>query len=332
MTPMRSPSTPPLEHGPQARRGLGDRGGVERVVAADDLEQQRGVGDGRRRTDRSGRASSRTRPGRSATRVRRWASRRRRRTAPPAGGSSRRCRSPSASGANSAATAAADPPLEPPGTRSSACGLRVGPNAEFSVDEPIANSSRFVLPTAMPPAATTRSTTVAVYGGSQPSRIFELQVVGTPRVQRLSFSATGTPASAARVVAASHGGVDGVGRRQRRVRGHEVERVDVALPGVDRGRGAPRRPRGRAARRPARPRRARPRSRRLAQHRRDPEAVRPRRRAPPPAPRPGRGSGARSSARSTFTSGQRVGGRRDVAGVDGRDPRRRGRGWRRARR
>ena len=102
---------------------------------------------------------------------------------------------PSASGAKPAATAAAEPPLEPPGTRFTSCGFRVAPNAEFSVDDPIANSSRFVLPIAIPPAARTRSTTVAVYGGSQPLRIFEEHVVAMPRVQRLSFRATGTPAS-----------------------------------------------------------------------------------------------------------------------------------------
>ena len=69
---------------------------------------------------------------------------------------------PSASGAYPAATAAADPPLEPPGTRDGSRGLRVGPNAEFSVDEPMANSSRLVLATGTAPAASTRSTTVAV--------------------------------------------------------------------------------------------------------------------------------------------------------------------------
>src|SRR5215472_9164387 len=63
---------------------------------------------------------------------------------------------PSASGAYPAATAAADPPLEPPGTRLGSCGLRVGPNAEFSVDDPIANSSRFVLPMTTPPASRSR--------------------------------------------------------------------------------------------------------------------------------------------------------------------------------
>jgi len=74
-------------------------------------------------------------------------------------------------------------------------GLRVGPKAEFSVDEPIANSSRFVLPIGTPPAATTRSTTVAEYGGRHRSRIFDEHVVGIPRVHMLSLSATGTPAS-----------------------------------------------------------------------------------------------------------------------------------------
>ncbi len=103
---------------------------------------------------------------------------------------------PSASGANPAATATALPPDEPPGTFVGSCGFRVGPKAEFSVDEPIANSSRLVLPTTMAPATRTRSTTVASYGGVHPSRIFDEQVVGTPRVHRLSLSAIGTPASA----------------------------------------------------------------------------------------------------------------------------------------
>ena len=45
-----------------------------------------------------------------------------------------------------AATAAAEPPEEPPGTLSSPCGLWVIWNAEFSQEEPIANSSRFIFP------------------------------------------------------------------------------------------------------------------------------------------------------------------------------------------
>src|SRR5947199_8487457 len=93
------------------------------------------------------------------------------------------------------ATAAALPPLEPPGTRVTSCGLRVGPKAEFSVDEPMANSSRFVLPTTIAPASCSRETMVASYGGRQCSRIREEHVVGTPRVHMLSFKATATPAS-----------------------------------------------------------------------------------------------------------------------------------------
>ena len=65
-----------------------------------------------------------------------------------------------------AATAAAEPPLDPPGDAIGAHGLRVGPNAEFSVDEPIANSSQLVLPMMTAPAASRRSTTVASYGGT----------------------------------------------------------------------------------------------------------------------------------------------------------------------
>src|SRR5438309_6928210 len=73
---------------------------------------------------------------------------------------------PSASGTIPAATAAADPPLDPPGMRSVAHGLRTGPNAEFSLDDPIANSSQLVLPTTTAPAASSRATAVASYGGT----------------------------------------------------------------------------------------------------------------------------------------------------------------------
>src|SRR4051812_4088430 len=51
---------------------------------------------------------------------------------------------PSAPTASPAATAATDPPLEPPGTRERSHGFRVSLILEFSVDEPIANSSMFV--------------------------------------------------------------------------------------------------------------------------------------------------------------------------------------------
>ena len=69
------------------------------------------------------------------------------------------------------------------------------PYAEFSVDEPIANSSMFVLPRITTPAVFNFATTVESYGGRQPSRIFEPAVVGIPFCAKISFTAIGTPAS-----------------------------------------------------------------------------------------------------------------------------------------
>src|SRR5690242_14475258 len=102
---------------------------------------------------------------------------------------------PIASGASYAAIEAALPPPEPPGMRPRSHGLFVAPYAEYSVDEPIANSSMFVLPSIGRPAARNRCTIVASYGGRQPSRILEAAVVGTPFVAITSLTAIGTPAS-----------------------------------------------------------------------------------------------------------------------------------------
>ncbi len=72
---------------------------------------------------------------------------------------------PSEYGTVPAATVAALPPLLPPGTRSTSQGLPTEPKAEFSVDEPMANSSQLVLPTHTAPASKSRCTAVPVYGG-----------------------------------------------------------------------------------------------------------------------------------------------------------------------
>ena len=61
----------------------------------------------------------------------------------------------------SAATADAEPPDEPPGTLFCPQGLRVGPKKLFSLEEPIANSSQFVLPNVTAPLSFNRATTVA---------------------------------------------------------------------------------------------------------------------------------------------------------------------------
>src|SRR5262245_6518228 len=94
---------------------------------------------------------------------------------------------PRAEAASSPATAAAEPPDEPPGTRSRSQGFRVGLKAECSVEEPIANSSMLVLPSITAPAAPSLATQVASYGGTKPSRIFEPQVVTTPSVHSTSL-------------------------------------------------------------------------------------------------------------------------------------------------
>ena len=62
------------------------------------------------------------------------------------------------------ATAAADPPLLPPGTVVGSHGLWTGPNALFSLLEPMANSSQFVLPSRTAPAALNRSSASDAYG------------------------------------------------------------------------------------------------------------------------------------------------------------------------
>src|SRR6185312_14074259 len=72
---------------------------------------------------------------------------------------------PSAATANPAASAAAKPPLDPPGTRSSARGFFTAPYAEFSLELPMANSSQFSFPSSTAPAASSLATAVASYGG-----------------------------------------------------------------------------------------------------------------------------------------------------------------------
>ena len=105
---------------------------------------------------------------------------------------------PIAHGASPAATAAALPPEDPPGTRSRSHGLRTGPKAEFSLEDPIANSSWLVFASSAAPASPRRDTAVAVYGGRYPSRMREPAWLGTPATQKRSFTASGTPCRGAR--------------------------------------------------------------------------------------------------------------------------------------
>ena len=73
---------------------------------------------------------------------------------------------PSAAGTMPAATAAAEPPLDPPGVRSTSHGLRVTPQVTDSVNGHRPSSGIVVLPTTTAPAARSRRTTSASLGGA----------------------------------------------------------------------------------------------------------------------------------------------------------------------
>src|SRR5688500_18957468 len=70
---------------------------------------------------------------------------------------------PSAARTTPDATATAEPPERPPGPLVVSQGFLAGPNAELSFDEPIANSSMFVLPIMIAPASFRRLIAVASY-------------------------------------------------------------------------------------------------------------------------------------------------------------------------
>ena len=92
-----------------------------------------------------------------------------------------------------AATDAALPPEEPPGTYFKFHGFFVGPYALNSVVNPIANSSKFVFPVIIASSFCSLFTTVAVYGATKFSKIFEAQVVFEPVMHMLSLIEIGNP-------------------------------------------------------------------------------------------------------------------------------------------
>src|SRR5258705_5322982 len=120
---------------------------------------------------------------------------------------------PRLSAARSAATTGEEAPEGPPGTGARSHGLRVVPKARCWVEEPIATWSLSSLPTRIAPAASSRATTVASYGGTKRSRIFEPEVVRTPRVQNRSLRAIGTPSSGPRGLPALKRASDSAARR-----------------------------------------------------------------------------------------------------------------------
>src|SRR3989338_10494700 len=100
---------------------------------------------------------------------------------------------PKAANAMSAATAAAEPPLDPPGTRSKSQGFRAVPKAEVSQDDPKANSSMLHWPRIVAPLFLNRSITVASYGATCPFNMLDPHVTSASSTQILSLTATGTP-------------------------------------------------------------------------------------------------------------------------------------------
>ena len=105
---------------------------------------------------------------------------------------------PSVRGTSPAAIAAALPPLEPPGTRSRSHGFRVWARALFSVELPIANSSRFSRPRITAPAARSCSMTWASYGETKSASIRLAAVSFCPFTAIRFFTATGTPSNGPR--------------------------------------------------------------------------------------------------------------------------------------
>src|SRR5512137_167016 len=100
---------------------------------------------------------------------------------------------PTASGAKPAATAAAAPPLDPPGDLVGSQGFRLTPVSGESVVPFHPNSGVVVLPTMIPPAAFSRSTTGASSVGMLSAKMRDPNPVRTPRVITRSLTENGTP-------------------------------------------------------------------------------------------------------------------------------------------
>ena len=104
---------------------------------------------------------------------------------------------PSANAACPRATATAEPELEPPLISSSRSALRVAPYGLRVPTSPVANWSRFALPTGIAPASISRRTTSACASGTY-AYAGHPAVVGQPATSMLSFTANGTPHSGLR--------------------------------------------------------------------------------------------------------------------------------------
>src|SRR5246127_3021065 len=87
---------------------------------------------------------------------------------------------PRARSTSPAATSAALPLDDPPVSRVVSHGLRTGPDAEAKLDPEGQRSSQTLLPAMVPPAARSRSTTVASRLGRKPSTARDPFIIGMP--------------------------------------------------------------------------------------------------------------------------------------------------------
>ena len=94
-----------------------------------------------------------------------------------------------------AATSAALPLDDPPADRVRSHGLRTGPVRDVWLPPEKHRSSHTALPAIVAPAARSRVTIVASRVGTNPSRVSEPFIIGTPATIVLSLIATVRPAS-----------------------------------------------------------------------------------------------------------------------------------------
>ena len=318
MRPTRRPSTPSRSVAVIAGAGRRDRRRVGRVVAADHLGDEGGVGDGvGERTDLVEAAGERDEAvaadhavGRldadDAAQRRRLADRPAGVAAEPDGGEpgGHRRRAPAARATGDA------------GRCRAGCASARTPSSRCS--SPWRTRRGWSCRSTTAPAARSRSTTVASYGGRQPSRIRDEHVVGMPRVHMLSFRATGTPASGpgSRPAATAASMAAAAARAS-----SASTRLKAWISAVAGGRWRRGAPRGRRAARAVARRGRRRRCRRAvitppARGSAGRGSDRRRRRAPRPAPRRGRGPAATTSSRSTLTQRVRLGHRLDVGELE----------------
>src|SRR5215471_8306478 len=102
---------------------------------------------------------------------------------------------PSARSTSPAATRAALPLEDPPVVRAGSQGLHTGPVTEVWLAPEKHRSSHTALPAIVAPAASSLVTTVASRLGTNPSRVREPFIIGTPATSILSLTATRRPAS-----------------------------------------------------------------------------------------------------------------------------------------